>query len=689
MNREDLEAIFREEAAELIDRFGQLVQSLKNAAAEDMQAIYGELYRVAHNLKGAAHTVSNKGILALAHQVEEDLEPYKADPSSITAATIERLKEATSALQMLLEDANNAAERNGDVVPGGEKHDPVSPTLKDQTSIRVGADRFDALMGYSGAILMARARMEARHHRLRRLAEVLERGNDKRSLDGGAWDRAVEEINDIIQSDNRDLLDFGYLTDGINHAMKRMRMVPLRLAERGWREIARKAAHETGKRLEMVIRTGNIELDKNVLDQLREPIMHLIRNAVDHGIEPSEERVAAGKPAEGRLDIEAAVQGAMVRITVRDDGKGVERERIWETALALRLMDENQLSAMSDQELLDLLFHPGFSTAKEVSTVSGRGVGLDVVRARIESFGGRIGIWSPPDRSGTTFHLSIPLSLLSTVGLHVMSGDTAYTLPLEYVQSMTSALEEETELMDGYWVLKQKDADPIRIVELAELLGNPNKSARRPDKVVILSRSNLLLGLLVDQVEGHFEFVAQPLPWNLERLPGINGVSLRPDGSVVVDLDVPYLFELAGNITGRNGSMSKIRTSSVASTAVSARRVLLVDDSLACRTMEKNILLDAGYHVVLAENGKVAWERLAEGTFDCLVSDVDMPEMNGLELTRRVRSTDKLRDLPVILVTNLDKPEDRTAGADAGADEYIVKGTFDQKTLLEAVSKYI
>ena len=318
--------------------------------------------------------------------------------------------------------------------------------------------------------------------------------------------------------------------------------------------------------------------------------------------------------------------------------------------------------------------------------MSGRGVGLDVVRGRIEALGGSVRLSPRDDRNGTDVCISVPLSILSRVGLHVGSGTTTYSFPLEYVVRTTRAREQDIEKMDGQRVLKQEDGDPIRLVRLSELLGHGEKSAGNPDKVVVLSRSNQLLGVLVERIEGHFEFISQSLPWNLERAPGVNGVSPRPDGSVIVDIDVPYLFEKAGGsaLGYRSGSFS-----GAPGNVSRTRRVLVVDDSAAARTMAKNILLDAGYVVESAADGEGAWQLLKQHSFDLLVSDINMPKLDGLALTRRVRATAELRDLPIVLVTSLDKPEDKLAGAEAGADEYIVKGAFDQNSLLETVSKYL
>ena len=687
----ELTTVFKEEAAELIDRFGVLVDGFHSGSEAERQEIFSEMFRVIHNLKGAARTVGHQSIEKLSHQIEEDLAAHKNDIASIPQSLQSQLAEATTALQMLLD--NEPLLENEPTAPQieGERESRTdkTPSSRNLTSIRVDIARFDELMGSSGDLLMSRARMEERHRRLKVLFDNLEHHirNREDRFDGFA--EPLQQMRELIQADNRDLIDFSHLTETITESMKRLRMVPLELAEREWREVVRKAGNAAGKTVDVTIHTGTIQLDKQVLDQLRDPMMHLLRNAVDHGLESPEERTAAGKPVKGRIDIDASLQGAMVQLSVHDDGRGVDREKVRKKAARTGLVEHTQLRRLSDDALLDLLFHPGFSTADIVTELSGRGVGLDVVRSRIEAVGGRVRIFSPPGAVGTAVVLSVPLSVLSTVGLHVKCGSTAYALPLEYVQHTAQLNHMNIDYMDGHMVMRQKDADPIRVVHLSTLVGETDQGETTPDKVVVLSRSNMLLGVLVDTIEGQYEFVTHSLPWNLEQIPGVSGGSLRPDGTVVVVLDVPYLFDQAGTSLTARGPRPSNGQDESDYRSVKPRRVLVVDDSLAARTMEKNILLEAGHEVTLAEDGEAAWKRLHEQSFDLLVSDVHMPYMDGLELTRRIRSSDRFQDLPVILVTSLDSAEAKAAGAAAGADEYIVKGTFEQQALLDVISRYL
>ena len=677
---EDLYPLFKEEASELIDRFGVLAGSLSLEEAADNRKRISEMLRIMHNLKGAARTVSHVGIERLAHQIETDLSPFDKANATVTKTVQDQLKAATSALQMLLETAEPEADGQALAAP---KEVPQSEASKG-ASIRVDTARFDALMGSSGDLLMSRARMEARHRRFLQLTERIEKQAAKMGKSGDFYE-TICEMRSVIQTDNRDLIDFGHLTDKITQAMKHLRMVPLRLAEKEWRATVRNACGETGKRIDVVVNTGTIQLDKQVLDQLRDPMMHILRNAVSHGIETPEARRDAGKPEEGRIEINASLKGAMVQLTIRDDGRGIDLDRIRASAIRTKAVPPERLSQLSDKDLVDLLFHSGFSTSETVTQLSGRGVGLDVVRSNIEALGGNVRAEAAPEDGGAVFILSVPLSILSTVGLKVRSGATSYALPLEYVIKTVQAEEDEISQLDGHPVLSQKGADPIRLVHLSALVGD-RRALKKTGKIVVLSRSNIQLGVLVDAIEEQYEFVTQPLPWNLEHISGVNGGSLMPDGTVVVVIDVPFLFEKA--LTASKPAYSNTPTQQPSGTS-HIRRILVADDSLSVRTMEKNMLLDAGHEVSLAQDGDDAWEQLQNGVFDLVVSDIDMPKLNGFELTRRIRGSKRFDDLPVILVTSLDSAEHRAEGEQAGADEYIVKGTFDQKHLLDVVARYL
>ncbi|MCP4679109.1 MAG: response regulator [Deltaproteobacteria bacterium] len=715
---DELMEVFREEAAELIDKIAVQIESLRNAPPKKHRDIMVVILRVAHNLKGAARVVGVTDIENLAHAVEDALQPLRDNPEALTEERIQEILEGVTVMQLVLEGkegsvraANELVERLGSDAgeqkkettalrrepadPDRPAKEPVVPDqpaketadaghrFEEGTSIRVDTARFDRVMDFAGELLVSQARMDSRHRRLDNFYKELQRIVKKAPGTADLLTPLINEIRQLIQEDRKELLDFGHLTAEINDAMKQVRMVPLKKAEPVWRRTIREAAHHLGKQIKATVFTGDIELDKHVLDLLRDPMTHLLRNAADHGIEPPDERVSKGKPRSGQVFIKAGVMGAMVHLEVSDDGRGIDLGKVRDSLIAKEIITAEKNASLSDEDALEYLFIPGFSTATSVSRLSGRGVGLDVVRSQVEELGGSVTISSSSRLGGITFQLSVPLSILSTLGLFVRVNDTTYALPVEYVVRTLRAKHGDIKQVDGKPIVQMSDADPIRIAWLSDLMGSQVKNTSGMLKVVVLSRFDVQLGLVVDAIEGQQEFVIKALPWNFTSVPGVNGAVIREDGRLAISIDVPHLFNTVRFPTGQARRQTRGKLSST------KRRVLVVDDSMASRTMGRNILQEAGYDVTLAADGQEAWELLQKEPFELVVSDVDMPRLDGLGLTRMVRGSDKLRGLPVILVTSLDSPEDIAAGADAGADEYVVKGTFDQNSLLELVTKYI
>jgi chemotaxis protein histidine kinase CheA/CheY-like chemotaxis protein len=679
MNQSDeLMSVFRDEAAELIDKIMLRLKALGTTSKiEDRRETLASLLRLVHNLKGASKTVGKNEAAALIHTVEERLQPFRDDAKSIPQKSLEQLVEAVTLVQLMIDGKAKPESQE----PSAET---VSTGLSERdTSIKVDTSRFDRVMGFSGELLVSHARMNARHRKLDRFVKTLQQLAKLSDDNSKLLVPVLKEARQIVQDDRKDLLDFNNLVTEIGDAMKQVRMVPLKRAEPRWRSIVREVAHHCGKQVNLAIYSGNIEIDKHVLDQLGDPMLHLLRNAVDHGVESSEERAAAGKSPAGHILVTASVQGAMVQIEVNDDGRGIDLEKVRTAAVAQGLVTADKSTHLNDEETINLLFHSGFSTAGQVSQISGRGVGLDVVRSQIEELGGSITISSSKVLGGTSFQLSVPLSILLTLGLFVRVGDTSYALPVEYVTRMLRIPSKHVGLVDGKTVIPNGKDDPIRLVWLADLVGNKKKSDHGLLRVLVLSRSDMRLAIAVDEVEEQHEFVIQALPWNFESVPGVNGVIVQADGRLAVSVDVPHLFDQAQLAAG--DSLRSADTSSLRATY----EVLVVDDSMASRTLGRNILQTGGYAVTVAADGQQAWEIIQKKPFDLVISDVDMPKMNGLELTRKIRADNSTNDLPVILVSGLDSRDDVAAGADAGADEYVVKGTFDQGTLLELVAKYL
>jgi two-component system chemotaxis sensor kinase CheA len=457
---------------------------------------------------------------------------------------------------------------------------------------------------------------------------------------------------------------------------------PLRLQ---LREMARAA----GKQVALDLDDGGAEADRQVLERLGEVLMHLLRNAVDHGVEPAKVRIAAGKPAEGRIALRAEVSGDRLTLVVADDGAGLDLAAIRQRAIASGQLSEADLARMGEAELIELIFVPGFSTRPTVSKLSGRGVGLDIVRTRVERMQGRIAVRSVAG-VGCAFTISLPLSLTSSHGLLLRAGRSTYVLPLDSVQRIIPVSAHDIRMLEGRTALLVDDR-PLALVHLTDLLG------REPATIVGDVHSTwhgLLIGsgerqavCLVDAVLGEHELMVYRLPAPLHQVPCVAGATILADGKVVPILDVVDLLRAA------IGSRRTIQLATAVSGPARKTTVLVVDDSITTRTLEKNILEAAGYQVRLAIDGDEALrllDQLADdGGCDLMLSDVDMPRLNGFDLTARVRADTRYQHLPIVLVTSLDTAEDRERGISAGADAYIVKRQFEQQILLDTIARLI
>jgi two-component system chemotaxis sensor kinase CheA len=478
------------------------------------------------------------------------------------------------------------------------------------------------------------------------------------------------------------------VTDRLHAQIRRTRMLPLATLVNPLRLQLREMARAAGKLAALELDDRGAEADRQVLDQLREVLMHLLRNAIDHGIEAPEARVAAGKPELGTITLRASVGGDRLTIELEDDGAGLDIAAIRGRALAAGLLGASELERADESELADLIFLPGFSTRQTVSALSGRGVGLDVVRSRVERMHGRVTVRSRPG-GGTTFSVDVPLSLTSSHGLLLQVGATRCVLPLDAVQRILMPGPSQVQSLEGRPVLRV-EGRPLPLVALGDLLGLPREPGAQPlsGLALILGSGDRQVACLVDAVLGEQELVVHRLPAPLIRVRFLSGATILADGRVVPILDAVDLVRAAGGAQRRPIALEQ--------PAEECRRVpvvLVADDSITTRTLEKNILEAAGYRVCLATDGQEALDALRrlsdDGGCDLLLSDIDMPRLNGFDLTSRVRADAVLRHLPVVLVTSLDSPADRERGVACGADAYIVKRAFDQQTLLDTIARLI
>ncbi|MDI3289953.1 response regulator [Polyangium sp. 15x6] len=706
-DNDDIWALFCDEATEALEDLSRVVERF--AASETLGDAWAleRALRILHNIKGAARVAGSEGVEVVAHGLEEALGAYRREGAPI-ADVITRLRDGIGLISRFVggdapleaardfasslepetsssSSSEHATSANsapaGDTLPAAKPGAPSS--VASATTVRVEASRLDDLMQFAEEFLVAQGRRHVRHAELEQC--LLELSQIERAASGElrhALGEVSRRLDGLVEANRQDVQRSGHLVRDWSAAVKRARMLPLAGAVPQWRRTVAETAHALGREARLVADVGDIEVDRQILDGLRDPMLHLLRNAVDHGIEPPEVRERQGRPRMGTIRVRARAPGMMVELEVSDDGRGMDATEIGRRAVERGILSPERLARMNAAETAEIVFFAGFSTASSVSHVSGRGMGLDIVKQRLSELGGHVRI-AEPTMGGGTFRMEVPATVVSTKALLVRTARTAYALPTAYVARAFRVASSEVQVVDGVAAVPDAEGEPLRLRWLSALMQEPRQTDPAKLLVIALSDGATRLGVVVDEVVGEVESVAKGLPWNIPRLPGIAGAMILGSGVLAVVLDVPRLLDVA---RGRNGE----RTETVhAAEAMKKRRILVVDDSLTSRTLERNILAAAGYDVDTANDGEAAWQALQGGAYDLVVSDVQMPRLNGVELTQRIRAHPKFKSLPVILVTSLDRPTDLAQGSAAGADEYIVKGRFDQRKLLEAVARLI
>ncbi|MBU1666419.1 MAG: response regulator, partial [Gammaproteobacteria bacterium] len=472
------------------------------------------------------------------------------------------------------------------------------------------------------------------------------------------------------------------LASGLREDVRDLRMVPAESVLKPLVLTVRELARDLGKRVELLLEGERLEMDRAILDALRDPLIHLLRNAVDHGIETPTQRRLMGKAETGLITLRLEREGQSVVITVSDDGAGVDGTRVRGRIRELGLASEEEIAALSSRALLDYLFRPGFSTRDQVSEVSGRGVGLDVVQVNLQALGGRIALETELN-GGTRFRLCLPLTLASDHGLLVRAAGQVFALPSLYVQRILELTPTRILEVSGSQAVTVDDT-PVPLRDLATLLGHPGAQNDYAEliSVVVIQRGWQRVALRVDHVLGEREMVVKPLAPPLVAVRHIAGGTLGRDGDILLVLAVGDLLAGALGAGGRVVSHAHAE-------ARPAPRILVADDSITTRTLEQSILENAGYRVQVVADGEQAWEALHNGSFDLLITDVEMPELDGFELTRRIRGDSLLADLPVVIVTSLGSEEHRRRGLEVRADAYVVKSSFETRELLEVVGQLL
>jgi two-component system chemotaxis sensor kinase CheA len=739
---------------ELTENVGSLNRNLlvleKSADRQERVECLNAVFRTAHSLKGAARSASQGNIEQFCHALESILaraqagQELTAELFGLLFASADALEEAgmrlreqqdltgsplldlLPRLRALSEEAPAPAEALPQTAPpprSASSERPVSidqpvqrvdrpalPPSEPASSVRVRAEKLDAFLARTGALLVARRRVQSRvadlaalhdqvgrwsddwrpAHRLlpgllrdangatgRRWPEWLVRALQEVGDNLGSMEENIERLQRTLADDVRALKESG---SALEDEVRRVRMLPFADACAGLDRMVRDLARAAGKEVELVVEGNQVELDRSVLDGLRDPLRHLVRNAVDHGAETPAERRAAGKATTARVCVSAVLRGAQVEVTVADDGRGIDLD-----ALRRQLQKRGVQEPTDARELSRTVFLPGLSTSRLITDISGRGVGLDVVKSRVEALHGTIDLNFVPGR-GTRFTLTMPLTLTTLRALVVTVSGQTFAFADTVVHRLVRVDSLDVRCIEGREMLTL-GGPPMLVVSLAEVLGLPGGPPRKVGKVpaVVIGAGEGQMAFVVDELLAEQEIVVKALGSRIRRLRHVSAATLLPSGAVALVLNAANLVRTA--LTRK--SPGSFIAPAIHDGKPPRRRLLVVDDSVTTRTLEKSILEAAGYEVTVAADGRAAWQLLQERSFDLLVSDVEMPRMDGIALTEAVRASRQVADLPVVLVTARATAEDQARGLAARANAYLLKSAFDQTNLLETIAQLL
>lgn len=740
-------ATFRVEADEHIKALSSgLIQLEKTKDGGDRTGIIETLYREAHSLKGAARSVDLTDIESICQHLESVLRNFKHrgvvyDPGifDVLHRAIDIIGQLnTSGLQSLPEtpeitrhlehiengtftpphpDNRHAHPQTGADKPGVSRREILEgvearrrqkqrkPTEKkdkkttnsDTTrneneqktgTIRLSTQKLEDVLLQSEEMIYGKLSLNRFVDQVRELREDLDAWAKKPEETASGFIKSllgkIREFSKTLQNDRRTI---GTLIDTHLEDMKGLLMLPFSTLTEGFPKTVRDLARDSGKEIDIVIKGAENEIDKRVLESVKDPLLHLIRNAVDHGIESPRERLKLGKPEGGiiRMTI-SRLESRKVEIRLSDDGAGIDIDKVKEKSIRSGILTKEETQKQTDAEILEMIFHSEFSTSPLITDLSGRGLGLTIARENVEKLGGLITVETEIHK-GSIFRIILPLTLATFRGVLVKAGNSTFIIPTLNVERVLRIPREEiktvenreTIIIDDHVVSHVPLAAVLNLRQRAQTTGTP----KAPDliQVLVLSAEGARIAFSVDQVLEEEEVLVKGLGSQLKRVVNISGAALLSSSDVVPILNVSDLLRSAVNVS-ISPATRRVKEKK-------SKAVLLVEDSITSRILLKNILESSGYRVTVAVDGLAGWTTLRQTPFDLVISDVDMPRMNGFELTAKIREDKTLSTTPVVLVTGMESREDREKGVEVGADAYIIKSSFDQSNLLSVLKKIL
>jgi two-component system chemotaxis sensor kinase CheA len=669
---------------------------------------------VAHTLKGSSGMVGLEVMEELAHSMEELLDDVRDGTRDVTAEMIDLLLLCNDKIEEILDivarkepvqvrvghlldgldgfragedvdlNAIRDAEASGSEESNDEDQEDDSDASAVTETIRVGTNKLDRVINLVGELTINKQQFDNSitdidqiEREVSRLVDSADQLVNKNDLDTDLVEElrlihgAIRDLNQDVEQASKEI---SRVNTNLQDAVMQTRMVPVAQLFQKFPRQVRDLARTEGKEVDFETRGDDTEMDKTVIEKIGDPLMHIIRNAIDHGIESPEERKRKGKPEEGKLVIEAGYEGDLAVIEIRDDGQGIHPDAVKQKAIENGVITENEASELSDQEAQELVFEPGFSTTDEVTETSGRGVGMDVVRSNITDLNGQVELDSTVGE-GSTFTIKLPLTLAIVQVLQVRCGQEQLALPLS---SIRETLRISTDRIDqiGQQEVFELRGSTLTLLRLSDVLQLPSRRRNHQDiyPVIVAEWGDRQVGILVDEMLEKQEVVIKDLGSVLNNVPFNSGATITGDGRVVLIVDLGRIVQQSEELSSETARVTADSGSQTKSADGNRARILVVDDSATARTMITDALEQEGYEVEEAKDGREALDIVEEDdSFDLISTDIKMPHVEGYEFVRELRTMEDYRHTSVVMVSSRDTRIDKMRGFEVGADDYLEK----------------
>jgi two-component system chemotaxis sensor kinase CheA len=730
-----LRATFRVEASDHLQTLASgLLELEASTTSDDRKRLIDTVFRAAHSLKGAARAVNFTEIESTCQALEDTLARWKKGTETLSQGALDAALALLDSISNVLRVDDSSAVRSARSSPPplvALASTPASPAVEEsvalesvpavtaeravgEDTVRIAVRKLDLQLLEAEEMLAAKQLIGQRALELAALTQQLDSvSREWRKIQPHAralrrlpehtalaefldWNhdqhRALEnKMAALRRSAEQDRLTIGRQVDDLLADAKRLLMLPLATLGALLPKIVRDLCRDQGKEAKLIIQGDSIEIDKRILEEMKDPLIHLLRNSVDHGVEPPTRRRELGKPVSATIKLSIVrTSSEQVCIEVSDDGAGFDAAQLKATAIKRGLVTQECAQGLDEMQAMELAFESDVSTSPIITRLSGRGLGLAIVRERAQKLGGKVGIESRLGQ-GTTIRMLLPLTLATFRGVLIAVGGQRFIVPTADIERVGRYRPEDLKTVEGRETIVF-GGRTVALVRLTDVLGLPAMTANRSatsTAVVLLGRAEQIVAFEIDAVLDEQEVLVKPFAKPLVRVRNISGATILGSGDVVPVLRVSDL------LLGARQAGTPLRAASDASAAVSsattspAKRVLLAEDSITSRMLLKGILESAGFMVTTAVDGMDAFTALRTEKFDLLVSDVEMPRLNGFDLTARIRADRKLAELPIVLVTALATRADRERGVEVGANAYLIKSSFDQSNLLDIVRRLL